>query len=111
LSGELVVALNGITAEGAGAPDDVRTVDLGVNRGVAKGWNAAARAAHGDILCFANDDLELGPGALRLLWEALEHPDAGVVGPVGTRWDIDTGTHQEWVNTAGQAAGSLNACE
>ena len=41
LRGELVVALNGIAAAAAGVPDGVRSVDLGVNRGVSPGWNAA----------------------------------------------------------------------
>ncbi len=112
LDGELIVALNGISATAAGAPTDARTVDLGINRGVSPGWNAAAGAATGDVLCFANDDVELGPGALRLLVEALrDHPDAGVVGPVGTRWDIPGGRHLEWVDLDGRAPGSVAPCE
>ena len=69
--GELVVALNGVDARAAGVPSDARTVDLGVNRGVAPGWNAAARAARGEVLVFCNDDVELGPGSLAALADAL----------------------------------------
>jgi O-antigen biosynthesis protein len=112
LDGELVVALNGVSAEEAGAPPDARGVDLGVNRGVSPGWNAAARAAHGEVLCFANDDVVLGPEALRLLVTALrEHPEAGVVGPVGTRWDIAGGRHLEWLDLADREPGQVEACE
>jgi GT2 family glycosyltransferase len=112
LDGELVVALNGISAHEAGAPSDAVTVDLGVNRGVAPGWNAAARAASGEILCFANDDVELGPRALEVLVGALRaHPDAGVVGPVGTRWDIDRGEHSAWLDLSGRREGDVESCE
>jgi GT2 family glycosyltransferase len=93
-SGELVVALNGIAADAAGVPDGARTVPLPTNRGVAPGWNAAARAAAGEVLVFANDDVRLGPGALDRLASVLEaEPDAGVVGPVGARWNRRTWTH------------------
>jgi GT2 family glycosyltransferase len=112
LDGELVVALNGIDAAGAGVPDGVRTVDLGVNRGVAPGWNAAAGAATGEVVVFANDDVELGARSLALLHAAVAgHDEAGVVGPVGTRWDIPAGTHREWVDTSALPAGGLAECE
>ena len=45
--GELVVALNGVDAHSAGVPANAVTVDMGVNRGVAPAWNAAARARTG----------------------------------------------------------------
>ncbi len=112
LRGELVVALNGIDAGTAGAPPDAVTVDLGVNRGVGPGWNAAARAAGGELLCFANDDVELGPRALEVLAGALRaHPDAGVVGPVGTRWDIPAGEHRAWLDLSGRPEGDVEPCE
>lgn len=112
LEGELVIALNGIGAADALVPVGARTVDLGANRGVAPGWNAAAGAATGRVLCFANDDLELGPASLATLVEALDaHPDAGVVGPVGTAWDIGAGTHREWVDTSALGRGEVAACE
>lgn len=109
---ELVVALNGISAADAGVADGAVAIDLGVNRGVAPGWNAAARSARGDVLVFGNDDAELGPGALALLADALrEHPEAGVVGPVGTRWDIPRATHLDWVDTSGLPPGALATCD
>ena len=112
LDGELVVTLNGIDAERAGVPASARTVALPSNRGVAPGWNAAAQAATGDVLCFANDDLELGGGALALLVDALrETEDAGVVGPVGTRWDIPGARHLEWIDSSGAPPGALAECE
>jgi GT2 family glycosyltransferase len=112
LAGELVVALNGISAEDAAVPAGTRTVDLGVNKGVAPGWNAAAREAAGEVLVFANDDVELGPRSLALLHAALAaHPDAGVVGPVGTRWDIPAGEHRGWVVTSALPEGGVAECE
>jgi len=83
----------------AGVPGTARTVALPDNRGVAPGWNAAARAAAGDVLVFANDDVAPGPGALARLAGALaEAPDAGVVGPVGSRWDHRDWTHADFVH-------------
>jgi GT2 family glycosyltransferase len=77
--GELVVALNGL--DPAVAPEGARVVRFATNRGVAPGWNAAARAASGELLAFGNDDLVLGPGSLRRLAEVLRTvPAAGVVG-------------------------------
>ncbi|HWY89506.1 MAG TPA: glycosyltransferase [Solirubrobacteraceae bacterium] len=111
-AGELVVALNGVSAQGAGVPQDARTVDLGANRGVSPAWNAAARAAKGDVLVFCNDDVSLGARSLVRLAEALEeHPDAGVVGPVGSRWDLRRGEHREWVRMDGRPAGEVQECE
>jgi GT2 family glycosyltransferase len=112
VSGELVVALNGIDASAARVPDGAVSVDLGVNRGVAPGWNAAAAQASGSILCFANDDLELGPGSLATLARVLQQrPEAGVVGPVGTRWDIAAGSHERWLDLSDRAPGEVEACE
>jgi GT2 family glycosyltransferase len=116
--GELVVALNGIDAVLAEVPAGASAVDLGVNRGVAPGWNAAAKAARGEVLVFCNDDVELGPRSLARLGEALEgRADAGVVGPVGSRWDLVRGTHLAWVEqdeTSAESdtpAGEMAACE
>lgn len=96
-TGELVIALNGVDASRAGVPAWASTVDLGTNLGVAPGWNAAAKAASGDVLVFCNDDVELGEGALARLARALQRdPTAGVVGPVGSRWDIRGAAHMAW---------------
>jgi GT2 family glycosyltransferase len=110
--GELVVALNGISAADAGVPPAVRTVALDTNRGVAPGWNAAAAAASGDVLVFANDDVELGANSLALLARALrERPDAGVVGPVGTRWDTERWEHREFIDLSGRPPGDVEECD
>jgi GT2 family glycosyltransferase len=88
LTYELVIALNGIGAAAAGVPSGARTIAFERNRGVAPGWNAAASAATGDVLVFANDDVDLEPGSLHRLVTVLgERADAGVVGPVGSMWD------------------------
>jgi GT2 family glycosyltransferase len=112
LSGELVVALNGIGATDAGAPAWARTLDLGVNRGVSPGWNAAAAAAHGDVLVFSNDDVLLGDRALRLMHDALiEREDAGVVGPDGTMWDLTVPRHLDRLDLSGRSAGEIESCD
>ena len=112
MDAELVVALNGVDAATAGAPPDAMTVDLGVSRGVAPAWNAAAAAARAELLCFCNDDLLPGPESFALLAGVLrERDDAGVVGPVGARWDIPRGRHLELVDLAGRRPGELAPCE
>jgi O-antigen biosynthesis protein len=112
LDGELVVALNGVTAAQAGIEGHTRSIDLGVNRGVAPGWNAAASIAKGGVLVFTNDDVVLKPRSLAVLHNALqEHSDAGVVGPVGTHWDIPTGQHESWVDLSGKSEGDVEACD
>lgn len=112
LRGELVVALNGVSEAEAGVPSWGRSVDLGMNRGVSPGWNAAAAQAHGNVLVFCNDDVLLGQRALRLMHDALmSHPEAGVVGPDGTRWDLSVPKHLEWLDLSGRAPGELEACD
>lgn len=109
--GELVVALNGVDPGQAGVPPGAHLVDLGVNRGVAPGWNAAARASHGETLVFCNDDVELGGDSLAVLADALsEHPDA-VVGPVGSNWDLARGRHVSWVGVEGASSPSAAPCD
>jgi hypothetical protein len=60
LRGELIVALNGVSAEEAGVPNDASVVAFDVNRGVPAAWNAAARLARAPVLCVVNDDVILG---------------------------------------------------
>jgi GT2 family glycosyltransferase len=109
---ELVVTLNGITAERAGLPDHAHAVPFAVNRGVPVAWNAAVRASTGRLVCIINDDVRLPAGALDTLARALDsHPDAGVVGPVGTRWDLAAARHLEYVDTSAQVPGTLTPCE
>lgn len=110
--GELIVALNGVSEAQAGVQLGTRVVDLGINRGVAPGWNAAASASEADVLVFANDDVSFGSGALAMLAQALEeHPQAGIVGPVGSRFDFRSGEHVAWVSMADRAPGELVECD
>jgi GT2 family glycosyltransferase len=109
--GELVVALNGIAADAARVPEGAQTVALAVNRGVAPAWNAAARAARGDVLVFCNDDVQLGAGALARLAEALEPLPNAVVGPVGSRWDIARGRHIGWVEPDANDPTAIAECD
>ncbi|MBJ7470236.1 MAG: glycosyltransferase [Solirubrobacteraceae bacterium] len=112
LEGELIVTLNGIDAEQLDLAADVVTVPLETNHGVAIGWNRAASVARGEVVCFVNDDLVLGPRALRLLVEALRaHPDAAVVGPRGALWNIDAARHTTYVTTAHRPPGDVVECD
>jgi GT2 family glycosyltransferase len=112
LSGELIVALNGVEAGAVGVPADVRVVDLGVNRGVSPGWNAAAAVAAGRVLAFCNDDVALGRDSLRLLHDTLvERPEAGVVGPDGTLWDLTVPKHLEWLDLSARRPGEIERCD
>ena len=109
---ELVVVLNGISRAAAGVPDaGCSVIEHARNRGVPIAWNAAAAAARGRTLAFVNDDVRLGPGSLEILHRALADPRAGVVGPVGTRWDIAPPRHREYVDTSDLPAAGTRACE
>jgi GT2 family glycosyltransferase len=112
LDGELVVTLNGVPADDVGIGANTRVADLGVNRGVAPGWNAAASIARGDVLVFTNDDVVLKPRSLAMLYHALrERSDAGAVGPVGTNWDVNNGQHRSWVDLNGRSDGDIERCD
>lgn len=57
------------------------------NVGVARAWNMGAQLAEGDILCYLNDDVSIGPGALEGLAEQLRSdPTIGQIGPEGSFW-------------------------
>lgn len=112
LRAELIVVLNGIGERRADVPSDARVVRFELNRGVPPAWNAAGRLARGRFICFLNDDVSLGAGAIRRLCEALERtPDAGVVGPVGTRWDLAAPRHLSHIDLDGVEGGTLAECE
>jgi O-antigen biosynthesis protein len=112
LSGELLVALNGVSAESARVPADAQAIDLGVNRGVSPGWNAAAAVATGKVLVFVNDDVSLGAHSLRLLHDTLvEREEAGVVGPDGTLWDLAVPKHLQWLDMSGREPGEVERCD
>jgi len=112
LKGELIVALNGITAADAGVPPGSSCVAFDVNRGVPVAWNAAARRARAPVLCVVNDDVVLGRDSLVRLHGALAaEPKAGVVGPVGSRWDIRRAMHLSYLDLDGVPPGGLRGCE
>jgi GT2 family glycosyltransferase len=55
-----------------------------VNVGVARAWNMGAMMAEGEILCWSNDDVVVGKGAIERLVEVLRaDPRVGEVGPHG----------------------------
>jgi hypothetical protein len=112
LRGELIVALNGITAADAGVPADSSCVAFDVNRGVPVAWNAAARLARAPVLCVVNDDVIFGRDSLVLLHQALTRErTAGVVGPVGSRWDITRAQHLSYLSLEELSPGELRECE
>jgi GT2 family glycosyltransferase len=112
LKAEVIVALNGITAADAGIPTCSTCVAFDVNRGVPVAWNAAARRARAPVLCVVNDDVVLGRDSLVLLHRALaREPAAGVVGPVGTRWDIMRAQHLSYLSLEQLSPGELRECE
>jgi GT2 family glycosyltransferase len=109
---ELIVVLNGIDGGMAGVPAAASHVAFAVNQGVPIAWNAAARTATGKFLCFVNDDVILGPGALDMLAATLaSHAHAGVVGPVGTMWDLEIARHQRYVDLSAYAPGHAEPCD
>jgi GT2 family glycosyltransferase len=58
-----------------------RVVQSGANVGFARGANAGAAAARGDVLVFVNPDAEVEPGAVEALVQALATvPRAGIAG-------------------------------
>jgi GT2 family glycosyltransferase len=111
LNAELIVVLNGISRSQVPLGPATVVIEFATNHGVPVAWNRAASAASAEVLCFVNDDVVLGPSALRRLWESARREDAGVVGPVGTRWDILNGKHLAYVSTDALASGEVEPCE
>ena len=57
---------------------EVRVLALSVNKGYSGGCNTGIRAARADIVVVLNNDVEVDPGWLQALVDALErHPEAG----------------------------------
>lgn len=111
LRAELIVVLNGISRSKVSIPPAAVVIEFSTNRGVPVAWNQAAAVARAGVLSFVNDDVVLGPGSLRQLWEASNHDDAGVVGPVGTRWDLARARHLEYVSTEFLPPGAMTPCD
>ena len=57
------------------------------NVGVARSWNMGAQLADSEVLCYLNDDVSIGVGALESLYEQLlADPKIGEIGPSGSFW-------------------------
>lgn len=111
-TGELIVVLNGISPGVLDLPADVRTVPLDVNHGVSIAWNRGGAVARGQVLCFVNDDLELGPGSLARLAQAFDdEPTAGIVGPSPCVWDLVGARSGPYLDLSRQPAGALVECD
>ena len=55
-----------------------------VNAGVPRSWNIGAEMAEGEYLCYASDDVRIGPNAIEALCKALDfEPEVAEVGPKG----------------------------
>ena len=59
----------------------VEVVELATNRGYGAGANAGAARASGDVLVFANPDVEMEPDAVRALAAEALAPSVGLVAP------------------------------
>jgi GT2 family glycosyltransferase len=100
LSSETIVVCNGTDPELRQFVQADRRIQKfcinSVNVGVARAWNMGAQLAEGEALCFVNDDVEIGKGAVESLYEVLmSTPGGGQVGPRGARWRA--GAHERWV--------------
>ena len=68
------------------------------NVGVARAWNMGRHMAEGDYLLYLNDDVQVHPGSIEKMLEVYkEEPNAGNVGPQGSRWE--NFAHAEFMGT------------
>lgn len=83
---EFVVSSDGIT----------RYALMSQNIGVSRAWNVGVEMSEGDYLCFLNDDVVVGDGAISFMRDALvADVSIGQIGPAGAMW-ID-GKHSNHV--------------
>jgi GT2 family glycosyltransferase len=57
-----------------------------VNVGVARSWNIGAEMSEGQILCYLNDDVEVGKNSIESLCALFDDQKVGEVGPAGSYW-------------------------
>jgi GT2 family glycosyltransferase len=58
-----------------------------VNVGVSRAWNMGAAMAEAEVLCFLNDDVEVGSEAIETLFTVLDRDQSiAQVGPKGAKW-------------------------
>ncbi len=91
LAKEVIVVCNGADEDLLGFVQGDPRIDKfclnKVNVGVARAWNMGAQLAEGEVLCFVNDDVQVGKGSIEALHEVLvASPDVGEVGPRGAKW-------------------------
>ncbi len=91
MSHEIIVVCNGQDKElidfVRSHPQINRYCINSTNVGVARAWNMGAQLADGDLLCYLNDDVAVGEGALEKLCQALlEDSTIGEIGPAGSYW-------------------------
>jgi GT2 family glycosyltransferase len=70
------------TAELLRSVESIRLVEADENLGFSGGNNLGAQHASGDLVCFLNPDVIVGPGWLEPLVAALADPVIGIVAPV-----------------------------
>lgn len=108
---EVIVVCNGDAPELAKTlaahPIVSRVVAPRTNLGVAAGWNAAAAAASGQILVFANEDVVVGPSTIQRLVQAAIPNGVGVAGFSGSTWDpkVMWQSAAEWSHPASPETG------
>lgn len=95
---EIIVVCNGSDPElinfVATHPEITRYCLNSENVGVARSWNMGAQMADTPVLCYLNDDVSVGVGALESLYEQiLADPVIGEIGPSGSFW-IDCAHHK-----------------
>lgn len=70
-----------------GSPRVSKYALCSANVGVPRAWIIGAMISEGESLCFCNDDVEVGLGAIEALLEVLHsHPSIGEAGPAGGKW-------------------------
>lgn len=103
---EVIVVCNGADEELRDfvrrSPDIDRYCLNSTNVGVARAWNMGAQLADGHYLCYLNDDVSVGEGALERLAAHLDtDPSVGEVGPAGSIWR--NCKHERFVEAEGPA--------
>jgi GT2 family glycosyltransferase len=99
---EVIVVCNGSAKELRQVVQEHPRIDKYIlnstNVGVSRGWNMGAMMAEGEVLCFLNDDVSVGPGVLESLYKALKSDASiGEVGPKGALWR--GADHESYVNS------------
>ena len=88
---EVIVVCNGQDQELVDFVSSHSSIDKyclnSVNVGVARSWNMGAEMAEGDILCYLNDDVEVGSNSIERLCSLFDDAQVSEVGPAGSYWE------------------------